>query len=488
MANQCLRVLVVLAAISLPGVGWAADSLFGSFLSEEDEKRIGAEQHPRILAEFGGEYDDPELTAYVDSIGQFLAMTTENPDVGYTFTVLDSPIVNAFALPGGYVYVTRGLLALAGNEAELAGVLAHEIGHVVARHGAERHGQSTIAGLGVALLGVLTESEAVAQIGQVGAMALIQGYSREQEFESDTLGVRYLSRAGFDPNAMSSFLSRLEAHSALQARLHGQSARQPAFDLFASHPRTADRVRRAIENAGLTPVANPIVARDIYLDKIDGMLFGDDPAQGVIRGQRFLHPDLGFRFDVPDGFQLINGQRQVTARGPDGAAIIFDLAQPPAGRVGSLTGYLNQVWFPDARFTGREAITVNGMPAATGAFRANVQNQPVDVRAVVIDYDGRRLYRFLFITPPAMTGQMNEGFRRTTYSFQRLSGAEAQSIRPVRLEIRPVRQGESVAELAALMPEGPLREERFRVLNGLTDGEALTPGRLVKVPREAPRE
>lgn len=481
MFRQCLfgAWVGVLAALSSGSA--TADSLFGSFLSPEDEKRIGAEQHPQILAEFGGAYDNPALARYIDSIGQFLASTSESPDIGYTFTVLDSPVVNAFALPGGYVYVTRGLLALADNEAEIAGVIAHEIGHVVARHGAERHGQGTVANLGVALLGVLTESEAVSSVAQVGAMAFIQSYSRDQEFESDTLGVRYLSRAGFDPNGMASFLSRLEAHSALQAEMHGQAAKQPGFDLFASHPRTADRVRLAIQNAGTATVNNPIVARDVYLNKINGLVFGDNPNQGLVKGERFIHPALGFRFDVPTDFRLSNGETQVVARGPNNTFVVFDLDSPEGGIPRSLVDYVTGTWFPEARFYGKEAISINRMPAATGAFRGQVQDQTMDIRPVAIAFDDRTLYRFLFISPPEKTRTIDRSFRDTAFSFRRLSANEAQAIAPFKVTIHRVRDGDTVADLASLMPAGAFQEKQFRVLNGLSESQRLERGRLVKV-------
>ena len=316
--------MAVATVLTMPAALMAGEPLLGPFISEEDESRIGAEQHNQILAEFGGAYEDQAVAAYVDSIGQFLALTSERPNVKFTFTVLNSPIVNAFALPGGYVYVTRGLLALAGDEAELAGVIAHEIGHVAARHGAQRMSNTMLANLGIGLLGLLFDSEQIAGIAQVGALAVIQSYSREQEHEADSLGVNYLSRAGFDPEAMASFLGKLKAHSQLEAMIAGQPIDGGGVDLLATHPRTADRVRRAIEAANMRPVANPIVGRGIYLKKIDGMLYGDDPEQGLVQGRVFLHPAMRFRFEAPEKFHIINGQTQVVAQGPDGAAFVFD--------------------------------------------------------------------------------------------------------------------------------------------------------------------
>jgi len=336
---------VALVALSICATGdgqLVANDYLPDLISEVDEARIGAEQHDQILAEFGGAYDDPKIAAYVDSIGQFLALTSERPNVKFTFTVLNSPIVNAFALPGGYIYVSRGLLALAGDEAELAGVIAHEIGHVAARHGAQRMSSGIMAQLGLGLLSILTDSPELSGIAQLGAMAAIQGYSRDQEFEADMLGVHYLERAGFDTEAMASFLAKMRAHSEVEGRIAGHSGSGDQFDIFATHPRTAERVRRAVQAANVSRVAQPIVGREIYLNKINGMLFGDDPGQGVVRGRQFLHPDLGFRFEAPPDFSLLNGQTQVLGRGPDGAILVFDADSRPDGR--PMTGYLQDIW------------------------------------------------------------------------------------------------------------------------------------------------
>ena len=244
------------------------NSILDLFMSPAEEQRIGAQEHPKILRAFGGAYEDPKLTPYIKSIGQFLVQTSETPGADFTFTILNTPLVNAFALPGGYIYVTRGLLALASNEAEVAGVLAHEIGHVTARHSASRATNTGLARLGLVILDVLSGNSMASQIGEVGALAVIQSYSRDDEFEADSLGVKYLSRAGFDPNAMSTFLEKLGAHSSFEAARLGV-AREKGIDFFASHPRTPERVKRAIQLAGTRQVDKPIVARDLYLRIID---------------------------------------------------------------------------------------------------------------------------------------------------------------------------------------------------------------------------
>jgi predicted Zn-dependent protease len=477
-----LAACALAAALALAGCAQSpatGRNIFTGGLSPEDEVELGREQHPQIVQEFGGAYDDPELTAYVDSLGQLLAQTSELPALEWHFTVLDSPIINAFALPGGYVYVTRGLLALADNEAELAGVLAHEIGHVTARHSAERYGQSVLGTAAAVGVGVLLGSEAAAQATSGAAELAVLSYSRDQEFEADTLGVRYLSRSGHDPQAMSSFLRRLLGHSRYEAELAGRPEAADAFDITQTHPRTADRVERAIEAAGGRQASDPIVARDLYLDKIDGLVYGDSPAQGYVRGRRFLHPELGFAFEVPEGFELVNTPNRVIAQNEAGAAILFDRAKQTSA--GSMTRYLADVWARDIELRDLQAIDVNGQEAATAWTRLDTRQGKLDFRLVAIRFGDGAIYRFLFVTPPDRTAALNEPLRRTAHSFRPLSAGELAELEPYRIEIYQVQPGDTPESLARRMPLGEESLGLLRVLNGLREGEALAPGRKVKL-------
>ncbi|MDM7944922.1 MAG: M48 family metalloprotease [Oceanibaculum nanhaiense] len=473
------------AAALLPGCTTnpaTGEEQFAALMSPQQERQVGQEQHPKITEQFGGTYDERNIAAYVSELGGRLAAQSEMADLNFTFTVLDSPIVNAFALPGGYVYVTRGLMALAENEAELAGVVAHEIGHVTARHSAERYSQSVVANLGVALLGVLTKSNELANVAGYGAQAYLQSYSRSQEFEADTLGVRYLTRAGYAPDAMASFLAKLDRHSRLQAQLAGKSPDTvDQTNIMATHPRTLDRVEAARQAANVAAVANPRIARDEYLQRLNGMLYGDNPEQGLVRGQDFIHPALRFRFTVPNGFTLVNGQTKVQAAGPNNAVISFDIGKAQGNP--SASDYL-RAWAGNLRLTNIEAITVNGLPAATGAARASSNNRAIDVRLVAIAGGDGSFYRFAFITPVQVTNQLSQGLRETTYSFRKLSAAEAAKVKPERLKTYKVRGGDTATSLAAKMPAGPLAAERFATLNGLQVGQVPPAGTLVKLVTE----
>ncbi len=489
-----MNCLVRTVALSLPLLALAGCTVnpatgkqsFTTFMSPADEVAVGREEHPKILEQSGGAYGDRNFGAYVRTIGQSLARVSETPNLSYTFTVLNDPKVNAFAVPGGYVYVTRGLLALADNEAEMAGVLAHEIGHVAARHTAERYSQAVAANLGLTVLGVLGSAAGVpASVGTLasfGAQAYLQSFSREQELEADMLGVRYMTRAGYDPRAMISFFRKLQGHDALEAALSGKREAADRFHIMSTHPRTADRIAHAIELARVSPAANPRVGRDAYLARIDGMVFGDAPKQGIRRGRLFVHPDLRIRFTVPPDFVMFNSPGRVLARGPGGSAIAFDMKRGPAAeRVRSLPSYLVRDWGNRLSLKAVEKITVNGMEAATGRDRLQTRDGPRDVRLLAIRERPDRIYRFIFLTPPSLTARLANEFKRTTYSFRRLSPREAAAIRPLRLSVVTVRTGDTAAALAARMPLGKFNLAWFETLNGLRRGQPLVPGTTVKV-------
>jgi predicted Zn-dependent protease len=328
----------------------------------------------------------------------------------------------------------------------------------------------------------LLGSEAAAQATSSAAQLAVLSYSRDQEFEADTLGVRYLARTGHDPEAMATFLRRLLGHSRYEAELAGRPEAADAFDITQTHPRTADRVQRAIQQAGGRNVDNPIVDRDIYLDKIDGMVFGDSPAQGYVRGQRFIHPELGFAFEVPEDFQLANTPKRVVAQNPNGAAILFDAAKQPSSA--PMTRYLAEDWARDVRLQDLQAIDVNGLEAATAWTRVNTREGEADFRLVAIRVDRNAIYRFLFVTPSKFSAALSASLRRTTYSFRRLNSKELAELRPYRLDIYRVKSGDTPGRIAWRMPLGDQSLEQFQVLNGLRAGEPLRAGQRVKIVTE----
>ncbi len=470
-----------LAGLALSGCQVAPGTGRSSFnlLSEDDERQIGRQTHPQILQEFGGAYDDGAVAAYVAGLGQRLVRVCETPDADFRFTVLNSPIVNAMALPGGYIYVTRGLLALTSNEAEVAGVLGHEIGHVLARHTAERVSRAQAGGLFAAVLGAVVGVQGVGELAQMGAAAYLQSFSRDQESEADHLGLRYLVRGGWHPRAMVSMLEKLRDQARLEAIMAGRSPESvDQLDFMASHPRTIDRVNATMaEVAGATPQG--ALGAETFLRQVDGLVYGDDIDQGVVRDRVFLHPALDLRFEVPTGFRLVNGAKAVVATHPSGAAILFDGAA--ARGVQDMGQYITRVWLKRSQVSGLEAIEIGGMPAATAATRGRTKQGEADVRVVAIRYNAETIYRFTFVTPLNQTAALATDLRRTTYSFRRLTAEERAGARPWRLRVVRVQAGDTAEKLAARMAPNQWQAELFRVINGLGPGEQPAPGDQVKL-------
>lgn len=452
-----------------------------NIVSAEEEAKMGADAHPEIMSQFGGAYDDPKLQAYVAGIGLRLVKNTETPAARFRFTLLNSTVVNAMALPGGYVYVTRGLMALADDEAELAGVIGHEIGHVTGRHTAQRYSQAMAANVATGILGVVGALAGIGGIGDVAGLAAgayVQGYSRDQESEADSLGIRYMDHSGWNPDYMATFLGKLRDQSRLEAVLAGRSPDAvDEYSMFASHPRTLDRVKDAAAAAKSGGHQGGAVGREPYLAHLDGLLVGDDPSEGVVRGRVFSHLGLGIRFEVPQGFRLTNGTKAVTATHADGSIIRFDMGPEPQG---DMTNYLQSQWAKGAKLASIEALTVNGLPAATGITRLSTNKGAMDARLLAIR-DGKAVYRMMFLTKPQGTATQAEGMKRAGYSLRHLTDAERAEIKPLRLKIITVKPGDTADSLAERLPYEDHRLERFRVLNGLREGEALTPGQKIKM-------
>ncbi|MDO9461425.1 MAG: M48 family metalloprotease [Alphaproteobacteria bacterium] len=478
---QKLFRLLMGAAIGISAGGVAPSS--AQFITKSQESAIGAEEHPKIIKQYGGVYDEAQVSGYVAAVGGRIVANSEIPGVPFHFTVLDSPIVNAFALPGGYVYVTRGLIALANSEAELASVLAHEVGHVAARHTAQRYNRSVGMSLGGAILGALIGNQIVNNLVQQGGQLYLLSYSRDQEYEADQLGVRYLVRAGYDPYAEADFLQSMEAHDALESALNRDKNNSPG-EFLSSHPRTAKRVVEAIDSARQSgvPVRTRPRLRDEFLNSIDGMVYGDSSEHGFVRDRNFIHPKMRFAFTVPPGFKITNAPDAVVAQGPDEIKIKFDMA--PLKSAMSMPVYLTSVWANDVRLRNPEGLVINGMQAATAETTIATRSGNASIRLIAIGFAPDTVARIMILTPNQPGAQMRAELQRFTYSFRALSPQEASKIRPLHIKPIPVKSGDSIAGMAQRMPFSDYREPRFRVLNGLREKDNLSPGMRVKIITE----
>lgn len=454
------------------------ESQFTALMSPAQENQIGAQENAKVMKTYGIPENSQNLQAYVNQVGQRVAQDTERPDVQYKFTLLDSSMVNAFALPGGYVYVTRGLMALANNEAELAGVMAHEVGHVTGRHSAERYSHGVLTSLGAMALSIALDNGAASQAIGVGSELYMTSYSRSQESQADDLGIRYLHKSGYDTFSMASFLNALDGNDTLSAAEKGKSG--GGADYFATHPKTADRVSKAMATAGAYPANQKSLNRDQYLRMLDGMTYGDSAKQGFVRGQTFWHPQMDFTFTAPAGFTLSNQPTQVVASSKQtGAIIILDSVANPRG-LDPMT-FLTQAWLHGKPATGVETIDINGKAAATASLAGTVQGQPVAIRVVAVQWTPNTIFRFQMAIPNGAHAGLIDELKRTTYSLRHMTAQEKQSIQPRKIKIVTAGAGDNVTSLSARMAVDSNREQHFRVLNGLNSGDQVQAGQMYKL-------
>lgn len=445
----------------------------------QTELQQAAQQHPQLVEQFGGAMSGP-ISDYVSSVVRRLAGQTSvaNASSVYRATVLNSPVRNAFAVPGGYVYVTRELLALMNSEDELAFVLGHEMGHVAARHGQKRQTRSTITGIGAAIAQVLTGSDLVGKVaGQVG-QGIVLGYSRSQENEADSLGQRYIEGSGYDPYAGPRMLSAMGAAESLDATVaNRQQTQTPSWS--RSHPLSTERVQRTRAIAGqFRPAGVPSAqSRDRFLAAIDGLTYGDDPKQGVVDGRQFRHSGLRLRFTAPQGYTIENGTTSVTIAGGGGQAQ-FGTGKLTGGLNAYIGQVLNSLGGGQTAAPAVETTTINGMPAAYSTIRALAKNTQVDVTVIAYRWDANTAYHFVTIVP---AGGGAGPFAEMFNSLAPMTAAESAAVKHRVIDVVSVTRGDTVRSLAARMAFPDYQLERFLVLNGLDANATLQPGYKVKL-------
>lgn len=464
------------AALVLAGCATVDSSPDAPAVAQQDRARAG-QQHPQILAEFGGAVEGPAAD-YVRRIGEKTAVAAGLPGQ-CTFSVVNSDVVNAFAVPGCYIYITRGLLAIMNSEDELASVLGHEVGHVVADHSAKRQNTATLSTLGAIAVGVLTGSGQAMQTASQLAQLYSLSYSRDQEYESDDLGVRYLLANGYNAYAAADMLAALGAQDALNAKIANRST--DAVPTWArTHPLSADRVVRAqgqAQAAGAAPGVPPEQTL-AYLQATDGLLFADDPEQGFVQGRTFAHPKLKIAFEAPQGFTLTNTSAAVMLSGPNGARAQF--AGGPAGQSAEaraeavMREVLGQA---PAQVGRRQTGKVNGVNAALLPARAQNQSGQVAEVTVAAYEAGQATYHFLAIAPDGGMGPISPLFN----SFRLLTDAEAAALKPRRISLVTVARGETAEAISRRMAFEDYKLERFLVLNGRAADQPLKAGEVVKI-------
>lgn len=428
-------------------------------------------EHARILAAYGGEYDDTKLEALVNRTVTRLVAASERPDVKYRVTILNSPAVNAFALPTGQIYVTRGLLALANDTSEIASVLSHEMAHVIARHAAIREEQAKQAAIVSSVVSDVLSDPNLGALALAKSKLALASFSRAQEFEADGIGVGIAARAGYDPFGASRFLTAMERNANLKPL---GSSDPRSLDFISSHPSTPERVRNAQLNARqFTAPGAGVRERTEYIADLDGMVYGEDPSEGFVRGRRFLHARLGFTFTAPPGFTLDNTAQAVLGLNDGGSqAMRLDVVQVPVEQ--SLTSYLASGWIENIDPHSVEPVIINGFPAATAVAKGD----PWAFRLYVVRF-GSDVYRFIFAAKNS-TPEIDRSFKEAIHTFRRMTLKEIRETRPLRIKIVTVKAGDTVESLARRMALHN-QVERFRVINGLEPGQTLKPGESMKI-------
>jgi predicted Zn-dependent protease len=432
-----------------------------------------------------GVYHDAALTAYVDRVGQALARNVVRKDVKYTFTILDDDEIDAFALPGGYICITRGALNFANSEAELAGILGHEIGHVDAFHFGRGGGHDTVK----ALLSVLLRHSSPNAADLAMAQRLADqstrsaAYSQEQEFEADALGIHYMALAGYDPQGIVGALRSEDAKAKLDdGKMKGNPIAHDIFALDQSHPDTPDREARAAaeataeeaKDAASAPGVAPKTDRDAYLAAIDGMTFGADPDDGTAEGRRLVNAALGFSFDAPADFDLWPSHGGLFGVGGK-AVLVMETGEADAGQ--SMATYVQSSIMPSMHVENVRPLEIDGYRGATGT----VVKDPFVIRLGAVHDRGNHLYRLLYVTTRRAFADLDAGFLDSLKSFHALAGAEAKPKPPLHLHIVTVASGDTVKTLSDRMALKEQKLEWFRVLNGLGPNDAVQPGDKVKL-------
>lgn len=433
------------------------------------EVAIAEREHPKIVAAFGGTYQNAEAEiAIARAVGRLVAASDE-PWRTYRVTVLNSPTVNAFALPGGYVYVTRGLLALANDTSEVAAVIAHEMAHVTARHAFSRAERVQAAAVANRVVQNVVDDPRLQRAALADTQMSLASFSQAQELEADAAGIRTLAKAGFDPYASARFLTSMARFAAWRNALPADG---DGPDFLSSHPSTPERISQAVAAAA---AAGSTGDRDQngYLSHVDGLMFGDDPVEGYVRGRDFLHSKLGFGFSVPAGWQLENTSRAVLATEPSGTALRFDGVDVPRGV--DLIGYLTSGWINGLQPESVRTLSLGGLPAAVASARA----RGYVYRIAVVRF-GDQTFRFLFASKSAGP-ELDRAFQATIGSFRPLSPAEQADLRPLRIRVVDVGPGDTTETFARRMPMVDRPADLFRALNGIAPGEDPKPGRKVKI-------
>jgi predicted Zn-dependent protease len=469
-------------------VGCATNPVTGQsqfvLLSETQELSLGRQNDPKIRQQYGV-YDDPELQAYVQQLGQKLAAKSHRSDLVYRFTVLDSDAVNAFALPGGYIYITRGILAYINSEAELAAVLGHEIGHVTARHSVRQYTGAMATGIGASILSAVIP-ELGNQVGQelmnVIGNALLSGYGREHELEADRLGAEYLARNGYDPDAMIGVVGILKNQEEFEKKRAKEEGREARIyhGVFASHPSADKRLQQVVGEAKKFKTgAATRVARSDYLKRLNNTVFGDSAAQGVRVRNMFYHRDLNIALRFPEGWHLENSPKAITANNPDRSAVIQVLAQDLNKRATPREFMDTQLKLSSLKQEGE--VAGQSYPSYTAVSHIGTPFGRRDTRVSVVFYNSKAFVIYGTTKSEQDFSSMDPAFVATAHDLRPLRPEEKPLAEGLRLRIVEAKTGDTFAKLAQKSPISPYAESMLRLINDKFPKGEPKPGESIKI-------
>lgn len=473
-----LFVSVLTIAIAIWIISCAINPVTGKkefmLLTESDELALGKQTDMQVVQTYGV-YEDPGLNAYINNLGQRMVKITHRPNLPYQFKILDTPVLNAFAVPGGYVYFTRGILGYFNNEAELAGVMGHELGHVNARHTAQQYSRMQLAQLGLGVGMIFSESfRKYAGLAQFGVGLLFLRFSRDNERQADDLGVEYSMKIGYDATRMADFFETLE-------RMNPRSGRDALPAWFSTHPNPVDRIaavkRKAREWQQKLGAKQLAVNRNQYLQKINGIVFGNDPRQGYVEGNAFYHPLLKFFFPVPKNWQLNNtpSQVQIVSQQQD-AAILFSIA-----RAGSpLQAARTFVSDTKATVQSFDAVSVNGLPAQRLVTGIRTDQDSLQVLSYFIQ-KGDKVYVFHGFASVKSFPTYKSIFINTMSRFRRLTDARKINVKPDRIQIRTVKRPGTLRQVLQRFKVGEKELELHALLNGMHLQDNVKANTLIKI-------
>ena len=447
-------------------------------LSEAEENNIGAKEHPKIIKSFGGIYQNKELQEYIRNIGNKITAKAGIPNTRWTFTILDSPIVNAFALPGGYVYVTRGLLALANDEAEIASVIGHEIAHVTARHTAQRHAKSALSGIGLDLLSIVVGQPIITNLASIGVQGVLSSFSRSEELEADELGVQYILKAKYDPEGSYRFLSRLDKLT----KISSENEQTAISSIFSTHPKTTDRIK--ISKEIIPSNLSYKNYRKKYLSAINNMVYGDNASQGVVKNHQFFHLELDFSFNIPKRYKVFNNDNSIIlfTKTKDEIIIFDGLDSQP----GMLLIELAESIYNRSDIRGFKEIEINDKLAIYFDEKPIIKYEGRDYnrRTYLINWRNNRIWRFSLLINPSSKDINFEKGDLIASSLHNLTEEEKILGKPKYIKIIETKLNDTPAILSTKMGIEDKKLEYFCILNGIEldkSKETLEQGALIKM-------